>query len=117
MKRFLLLGMALVFAMQITIGQPVLPGYRQSSVAPELMAAPWSARWISVPGASPDAYGVYHFRKVFELAKCPRHFAVHVSADNRYKLYVNGVLAAQGDRKSTRLNSSHKVQSRMPSSA
>ena len=68
MKRFLLLGMALVFAMQITIGQPVLPGYRQSSVAPELMAAPWSARWISVPGASPDAYGVYHFRKVFELA-------------------------------------------------
>lgn len=96
MKRFLLLGMALVFAMQITIGQPVLPGYRQSSVAPELMAAPWSARWISVPGASPDAYGVYHFRKVFELAKCPRHFAVHVSADNRYKLYVNDVLAAQG---------------------
>ncbi|WP_300751130.1 glycoside hydrolase, partial [uncultured Alistipes sp.] len=96
MKRFLLLEMALVFAVQITIGQPVLPGYRQSSVAPELMAAPWSARWISVPGASPDAYGVYHFRKAFELAKCPRHFAVHVSADNRYKLYVNGVLAAQG---------------------
>ena len=34
---------------------------------------------------------------------------------------VNGVLllvdAAEGDRKSTRLNSSHKVQSRMPSSA
>lgn len=96
MKRYLLLGATCVFALQAAAGQPALPGYRQSTVAPDLMAASWSARWISVPGASLDAYGVYHFRKVFELTERPRLFAVHVSADNRYKLYVNGVLVAQG---------------------
>ena len=34
-----------------------------------------------------------------------------------YKPFVPGMALNAGDRKSTRLNSSHKVQSRMPSSA
>jgi len=50
----------------------------------------WSARWIAVPDAPAAEYGVYHFRRVVELAAKPERFVVHVSGDNRYQLFVNG---------------------------
>ena len=56
----------------------------------------WPAKWIAVPGSSPQKYGVYHFRKTFELAAKPEHFVVHVSGDNRYQLFVNGERVAWG---------------------
>lgn len=56
----------------------------------------WNAYWISVPGATPHGYGVYHFRKKFELAEKPQSFVVDISGDNRYQLYVNGVRVAAG---------------------
>jgi alpha-L-rhamnosidase len=40
-----------------------------------------------VPG---DSFTVFHARRTFELATKPARFVVHVSADNRYRLYVNG---------------------------
>jgi len=40
-----------------------------------------------VPG---DSFTVFHARRTFELAAKPARFVVHVSADNRYRLYVNG---------------------------
>jgi hypothetical protein len=57
---------------------------------PELLTHPWSAEWIAVPDASPFDYGVYHFRRTFELAGKPSSFVVHVTGDNRYQLFVNG---------------------------
>lgn len=56
----------------------------------------WKARWIDVPSADPHAYGVYHFRKTFDLAAQPQTFIVNVSGDNRYQLYVNGKLVSIG---------------------
>jgi hypothetical protein len=56
----------------------------------------WSAKWIAVPKASATEYGVYHFRKTFELAARPEKFVVHASADNRYQLFVNGQRVAWG---------------------
>lgn len=50
----------------------------------------WPASWIAAPNASPFDYGVFLFRRTFELAKAPGRFVVHVSADNRYRLFVNG---------------------------
>jgi alpha-L-rhamnosidase len=49
----------------------------------------WKASWISVPGESPSGYGVYLFRKSFILESAPDSFVIHVSGDNRYKLFVN----------------------------
>ena len=46
--------------------------------------------WISYPSANNQSYGVYHFRKTIELDKLPEKFLVHISADNRYHLFVNG---------------------------
>ena len=37
-----------------------------------------------------DTFTVFHARRTFELATKPARFVVHVSADNRYRLYVNG---------------------------
>src|SRR5688500_12813301 len=57
---------------------------------------PWTARWISVPGAPAFDYGVYHFRRAFELTERPQTFPVHVTADNRYQLFVNGARVSWG---------------------
>jgi hypothetical protein len=56
----------------------------------------WNASWITVPGASATSYGVYLFRKTVELKQIPTEFPVLVSADNRYKLFVNEKLVSTG---------------------
>ena len=56
----------------------------------------WKASWISCPGIAQRAYGVYHFRKQFDLPAKPERFVVHVSADNRYRLFVNGEAVCSG---------------------
>jgi len=58
------------------------------------------ASWITHPGITGDEYGVYHFRKTLELEEKPQHLDVHVSADNRYRLYVNGESVADGPQRS-----------------
>ena len=60
----------------------------------------WNASWIDVPGTAPHDYGVYHFRRTFELRSKPDRFVVHVSADNRYELFVNGKRMAFGPARS-----------------
>ncbi len=66
---------------------------------PDLKSDPWPAKWISVPGTSPSDYGVYYFRKDVDLAAVPARYLVHVTGDNRYKLYVNKVLVSMGPAK------------------
>jgi len=67
-----------------------------SAPNPDLLSKTWPARWISVAGASPFDYGVYHFRRSFQLESRPASFVVHVTADNRYQLCANGQRAAWG---------------------
>ena len=84
-----------------------LPAYDQR-ISPELLDAwsghpgynngRWSASWITSPDAD-RGYGVYFFRKGLTLNEKPDRFVIHVSADNRYKLYVNGVQVATGPAK------------------
>lgn len=62
----------------------------------DLLSKPWNAYWINVPGQALHDYGVYQFRKTFDLPAKPTTFIVHVSADNRYKLFVNGNMASLG---------------------
>lgn len=56
----------------------------------------WDAQWITVPKINPTAYGVYYFRKSFDITSVPKSLPIHVSADNRYKLYVNEKLVSLG---------------------
>jgi hypothetical protein len=68
---------------------------------------PWKAQWITGPGPALNLwsgifpnelkeYGVFKFRKTFTLESRPSSFVIHVSADNRYKLFVNGELVSLG---------------------
>ena len=63
---------------------------------PDVINKRWHAQWITVPNASNDGYGVYMFRKTIDLASKPNSFKIHVSGDNRYKLFVNEKLVSMG---------------------
>ena len=67
---------------------------------PRVFANAPAASWISHPTAPGQEYGVFHFRRTFELAARPEHFVVHVSADNRYRLFVNGEQVSSGPQRS-----------------
>jgi len=62
----------------------------------QLLTRAWSATWITSPDAKQREYGVYHFRKKFTLSHPPETFWVHVTADNRYRLFVNGTPVCAG---------------------
>ena len=69
--------------------------------------ARWHAAWIAPEGAT-DSYDVAMFRKTLTLAEAPRELVVHISADNRYKLYVNGTFVCDGPCKGDVLNWSYE---------
>jgi hypothetical protein len=74
--------------------------YPHRSINADLLHQPWSAQWIAHPTASGTAFGVFHFRRTFDLATRPDPFVVHVSADNRYRLFVNGTSVSFGPARS-----------------
>ncbi|HLH36990.1 MAG TPA: alpha-L-rhamnosidase C-terminal domain-containing protein, partial [Alloacidobacterium sp.] len=63
---------------------------------PALIAGKWHAHWIACPDAPQKDVGVFYFRKELDLSSAPAHFWVHVSADNRFLLHVNGQYAGEG---------------------
>ena len=56
----------------------------------------WHAQWISHPTAPLREPLTLHFRKSFQITEKPAHFLVHVSADNRFILYLNGQRVGDG---------------------
>jgi hypothetical protein len=90
----------------------VIAASQAQTVNLDLLNKPWTAQWITGPGdkglnmwnmaAEPflKEYGVYKFRKTVDLATKPASFIVHVSGDNRYKLYVNQRLVSLGPARS-----------------
>ena len=55
-----------------------------------LLVSRWPATWIAPAGVPLSEYGVFLFRKRFTLPGVPGRFVIHLSADNRYRLFVNG---------------------------
>ena len=56
----------------------------------------WAAQWIACPEAPQRDRGVFHFRKTIDLTGLSKEFVVHVSADNRFILFVNGTRIGEG---------------------
>lgn len=96
MKKISLILLTLLLCNINLMAQISLTGFQQANINPALLHNRWNARWISVPGEPQNTYGIYHMRKTFELGNVPEHFIVHVTADNRYKLYVNGQFISLG---------------------
>ena len=85
--------------------QPLPSGQRRAGARPS-SSRPGSSgerprpAWIAPPDTPGDAYGVFHFRRTFELPSRPERFIVHVSGDNRYRLFVNGRQVSSGPERS-----------------
>ncbi|MEN8116240.1 MAG: alpha-L-rhamnosidase C-terminal domain-containing protein [Bacteroidota bacterium] len=56
----------------------------------------WTAQWITHPTESTLDSRVFLFRRNFDLAAKPEKFKIYISADNRYRLYVNGEYIVSG---------------------
>ena len=56
----------------------------------------FSASWISAEDIALKEHNVIHFRKTFELSEIPEKFNVKISADNQYRLFVNGKYVCKG---------------------
>jgi alpha-L-rhamnosidase len=69
-------------------------------INPFLLNNRWTAQWISHPTESLLDYGVFHFRKNFDLKEQPKEFIINISADNRYRLFVNGKAVCFGPARS-----------------
>lgn len=83
-----LLGIILLLSLWFTS-----PGqHKPFVVLPEQLDDNRFAEWITPAGQ----FGVFYFRKTFDLETVPEKFVVHTSADARYRLYVNGQLVTWG---------------------
>lgn len=74
----------------------LLVGCTLSPLSAQAPQRPWTAKWIAYPEAPPQGAGVFHFRRAIDLADKPLSFVVRVSADNRYRLFVNGTSVSVG---------------------
>ncbi len=63
---------------------------------PDLLERTWDAHWIMHPTASNTDFGVFHFRRSFEVDSVPDSFVIHVSGDTRYRLFINGESVSKG---------------------
>ena len=76
-----------------------LTGKAIDAQAPTFEGAP-RAFWIAPSDVPGDSFVVFHARRVFNLSSASRRFVIHVSADNRYRLYVNGLAVSSGPQRS-----------------
>ena len=72
-------------------------------INPNLYLKPWNASWIACP-VNQCGYGVFHFRKIIGFQSKPSHFIIHISADPRYRFFVNGQSICSGPAKGDTLN-------------
>src|SRR5579862_5838581 len=64
----------------------------------------WHARWIAFSERGGNDFGVFHFRKTITLPDKPESFVINISADNRYRLFVNGKSVCTGPARSDLAN-------------
>jgi hypothetical protein len=92
MRAHVLIGLALIAA-TIAVAETPKPAERW-------LKEQWSAQWISPPDVPANDYGVFLFRKEVSFAAKPARFVVHVAADARYRLFVNGESVTYGPQRS-----------------
>jgi len=85
-----------LFTIIFLVAAHILFAQNNALVNPNLLKNKWTSHWIAAPNAASKEYGVYHFRNSFELNEVPKTFIVNVSADNRYRLFVNGQSIGNG---------------------
>ncbi|MEA5258827.1 alpha-L-rhamnosidase N-terminal domain-containing protein [Arcicella aquatica] len=90
MKVLQALLISLIFTLPITAQQ----------ISPKVLKQRWQANWIAPQNVNLKDFGVFHFRKNFDLSQKPTTFIINVSGDNRYRLFVNGHFIGTGPARS-----------------
>lgn len=85
MKKILIVGLSILFS-----------NFYGSYLFAQLPSNPV---WIAGKDPNSSSFGVYHFRKTFSLDILPESLEVFISADNRYKFFINGKKVAYGPAK------------------
>ncbi len=62
----------------------------------------WSGRWIWTTGDAAPKNSYVYFRKSLELGGVPKRPQIHLTADSRYQLFVNGAFVGRGPVRSDR---------------
>jgi len=86
----------LVACFALLLAASSAPHAAQPDINPALLTGRWAASWIRTAGGASRGAGVFLFRKAFDVPSAPSRFVVHVSADQRYELFVNGQRMATG---------------------
>jgi alpha-L-rhamnosidase len=88
----------LTFTLKLSCAAFLLAGFAlgQGTAHTDWATQRWKAQWIACPEAPQRDAGVFHYRKIIEVADLRKEFIVHVSADNRFILYVNGTRVGEG---------------------
>jgi alpha-L-rhamnosidase len=73
-----------------------VPAGLSQQINSDLLMRSWPAEWIACANSPGREFGVYRFRRTFELRSVPTHFVVHASGDNRYELFVNSGRVVEG---------------------
>lgn len=89
-------GIILILTITANLSAQPVQQLNVEKINPALLNKAWTAKWISHPSESLVDYGVFHFRKTFDLKEQPKEFIINVSADNRYRLFVNGKAICYG---------------------
>jgi alpha-L-rhamnosidase len=63
---------------------------------PDLVNEAWPSNWITCAKSIARNPAVYHFRKRLTFAAAPGRYVIHVSADNRFVFFVNGIRVGDG---------------------
>lgn len=80
----------------LLIVTPVVVSAQTAPLNPVLVASNWPAFWIASPTVPARTPGVFYFRRELRVDQVPEHYWVHITADNRYILHVNGKYVAEG---------------------
>ncbi len=94
MKKIILLFIVFFYLPTLAQESKVTKNYQGKEFT--MLKHAWKAQWITHPKESTLDYGVFLFRRTFNLDKKPQKFIVYVSADNRYRLFVNGTQVCYG---------------------
>lgn len=62
----------------------------------DLVNSAWNAQWITHPAILGKEMGLYFFKKILVLDSEYEEFIINISADNRYKLYINNQAVCNG---------------------
>lgn len=91
-RRFVLFAALSATTALLALGSPLAAATSGSGlpISDTVLQRQWKGAWIACAGAPERDPGVFRFRKVVDLAAVPPRFVVHVSADQRFVLHVNG---------------------------